>query len=151
MNLFELEGESVPDSLIAGDKKGMLTRGIVLAPGQGILKRGTLLARNEEDLGVLYSKAVPEDVSAPGESGETEDGTVAAETVTEAAEVLMLPSGILTDDMDTGTDPDGDAVIATEYITGTFNPDAVIVKEGTEVGKLTETLRSLGIFFEEVE
>lgn len=151
MNLFELEGESVPDSLIAGDKKGMLTRGIALAPGQGVLKRGTLLARNEEDLGVLYGKAAPEDVSAPGESGETKDGT-AAETVTEAAEVLMMtPSGILTDDMDTGKDPDGDTVIATEYITGVFNPDAVIVKEGTEVRDLTETLRRLGIFFEEVD
>lgn len=148
MSLFELEGEFVPDSLIAGNKKGMLTRGIQLAPGQGILKRGTLLARNEEDFGVMYGKVTADD-GVVSEEMKTDEETE-SETSTGAVQALMMPSGILTDDVDTGTHPEGDAVSANEYITGTFNPNAVIVKEGTEVMDLTETLRSLGIFFEEV-
>lgn len=148
MNLFETEGEFVPDSLIAGDKKGMLTRGILLAPGQGVLKRGTLLAKNEEGHCVVYGEVAADTASVPDGDGKTDE--TAAETSTGAVQAVMLPSGILTDDVDTGADQEGNAVIATEYITGIFNPDAVIAKEGTEVRDLTETLRSLGIFFEEV-
>ncbi len=119
MNLFEELGKSEPDNLISGGKTEVLVRGITLAGGQGILKRGTLLARNENNLGVVFA-----------------DG--------------MVPSGILTDDRDTGSDSDGEGVIAEEYITGTYNPDAVIATEGTDVKKQTETLRKLGIFLEEV-
>lgn len=143
MELFQKEGEFVPDNLISGDKKGMLTRGITLAAGQGILKRGTLLARNENDLGVVFGAA--EDSSAEKENGQTDETTT--ETTTAA---VMLPSGILTDDTDTGEDSSGENVIATEYITGVFNPDAITVEEGTDVREYTETLRTLGIFFEEV-
>ncbi len=127
MNVFEQIGEYVPDSLIAGNKKGTIARGISLAPGQGVLKRGTLLTRNDSDQGEMLGLA---------EGGDA---------------TTVVPSGILTDDVDTGTDADGDAVIAEEYITGVFNPDAIIVKEGTDVKDFTETMRSLGMFMKEVE
>lgn len=138
MNLFGKEGEFEPDKLISGNKQGVLTRGITLAVGQGVLKRGTLLSRNENDLGVIFTQSSKEDTS------ENEDGK---ETV---AQLSVCPSGILTDDADTGNSQDGDPVIAEEYITGVFNPDAVIVSEGTDIKDLTESLRMLGIFFEEV-
>lgn len=138
MDLFGKEGEFEPDKLISGNKQGVLTRGIALAAGQGVLKRGTLLSRNENDLGVIFTQSSKEDI------GENEDGK---ET---AAQLSVCPSGILTDDADTGNSQDGDPVIAEEYITGVFNPEAVIVSEGTNVKDLTEKLRMLGIFMEEV-
>lgn len=153
MELFQKEGEFVPDDLISGDKKGMLTRGITLAAGQGILKRGTLLARNENDLGVVFGAAEDSGAEAKnGQTGETttETTTVETKTVETKTAAVMLPSGILTDDTDTGEDSSGENVIATEYITGVFNPDAITVEEGTDVRDYTETLRTLGIFFEEV-
>lgn len=148
MELFQKEGEFVPDDLISGDKKGMLTRGITLAAGQGILKRGTLLARNENDLGVVFGDA--EDSGAEKENSQTDETTTETTTAETTTAAVMLPSGILTDDTDTGKDSSGENVIATEYITGVFNPDAITVEEGTDVREYTETLRTLGIFFEEV-
>ena len=148
MELFQKEGEFTPDNLISGDKKGMLTRGITLAAGQGILKRGTLLARNENDLGVVFGAAAGNGAGT-GDSQTDETTTGTPETTATAA--VMLPSGILTDDTDTGEDSSGENVIATEYITGVFNPDAITVEEGTDVREYTETLRTLGIFFEEVK
>jgi hypothetical protein len=140
MNLFEKDGEFVPDSLISGNKQGALTRGITLAPGQGVLKRGTLLSRNENNLGVIFAQSNTE-----GSGENVDDG--AQQRVTQEK---ICPSGILTDDTDTGSSQEGDPVIAEEYITGVFNPNAVIASEGTNVKDLTETLRMLGIFFEEV-
>lgn len=136
MDLFENSGEFTPDSLISGDKEGTLVRGIVLAPGQGILKRGTLLFRDENDLGVMLGET------------EAESGKDTEETSVIMAAVM--PSGILTDDADTGNDKNGEPVVAEEYITGIFNPDAVIVKKGTDITDYAETLRSLGIFLKEV-
>lgn len=148
MNLFEKLGDFELDSLISGDKQNCLVRGISLAPGQGLLKRGTLLARNEDDLGVILEKPDDAGVESQADGGEAGDAQeTAADTV---AATIVVPSGILTDDVDTGRDTAGDPVIAEEYITGIFNPDAVIVKEGTEVRDFAEQLRSLGIFFEEV-
>lgn len=140
MNLFGKEGEFEPDKLISGNKQGTLTRGITLAPGQGVLKRGTLLSRNENDLGEIFTQNSTADTSEITERGAEETAT----------QLMVCPSGILTDDADTGNSQEGDPVTAEEYITGVFNPDAVIVGEGTDIKDLTETLRMLGIFFEEV-
>lgn len=140
MNLFGKEREFEPDKLISGNKQGTLTRGITLAPGQGVLKRGTLLSRNENDLGVIFTR------NSTADTGKNVDG----DTEETATQLMVCPSGILTDDADTGNSQDGDSVIAEEYITGVFNPDAVIVSEGTDIKDLTESLRMLGIFFEEV-
>lgn len=140
MNLFGKEGEFLPDKLISGNKQGTLTRGITLAPGQGVLKRGTLLSRNENDLGVIFTKSSDADTNVITDGAEEETAT----------QLTVCPSGILTDDADTGNSPDGDPVTAEEYITGVFNPDAVIASEGTDIMGLTETLRTLGIFFEGV-
>lgn len=151
MNLFEKLGDFEPDSLISGDKQNCLVRGISLAPGQGVLKRGTLLTRNEDDLGVILGKPVETDGAGGGSQADGGEAGDAQETAADTvAATIVVPSGILTDDVDTGSDTAGDPVIAEEYITGIFNPDAVIVKEGTEVRDFTEQLRSLGIFFEEV-
>ncbi|MEI3300747.1 MAG: head decoration protein [Eubacterium sp.] len=123
MDLFEKIGECKPDNLIAGTKFGFLTRGIKLAAGQGVLKRGTL----------LYDKG---------------DGTYA---MFDASVEKIVPSGILTDKVDTGASTSGNAVVAEEYITGTFNLAAVTAASGTTVANYTEELRKLGIFLKEVE
>lgn len=123
MDLFETIGELKADNLISGTKVGVLTRGIKLAAGQGLLKRGTL----------LYDKG---------------NGTYAT---FDASVEKIVPSGILTDDTDTGTSTSGSDVVAEEYITGTFNPAAVIVASGTTLEDYTEELRRLGIFLEEVK
>lgn len=123
MNFFEKIGEYKPDHLIAGTQLGFMTRGIKLAAGQGVLKRGTL----------LYDKG---------------DGTYA---MFDASIEKIVPNGILTDEVDTGTSTSGSAVAAEEYITGTFNVAAVIAKSGTTVSDYTEELRKLGIFLKEVE
>ncbi|MCI5882916.1 MAG: head decoration protein [Clostridiales bacterium] len=123
MDLFETIGELKADNLISGTKVGVLTRGIKLAAGQGLLKRGTL----------LYEKG---------------DGTYAT---FDASVEKIVPSGILTDDTDTGTSESDSDVVAEEYITGTFNPEAVIVASGTTLEDYTEELRRLGIFLEEVK
>lgn len=136
MDLFENAGAFTPDNLISGDKEGTLVRGISLAPGQGVLKRGTLLFRDENNLGIMFGETETE----PGDGTEGESVT---------AKVIM-PSGILTDDADTGNDENGEPVVAEEYITGIFNPDAVIAKEGTDITDYTEALRNLGIFLKEV-
>ncbi len=141
MNLFEEDGRYEPDSLIAGYKKGCLVRGIKLAPGQGLLKRGTLLARNEDGLGIMFGEKADMDDAAAQKQAEIQEDQGTADTE------AIVPSGILTDDVDTGSDESDDPVVASEYITGTFNPDAVIAKKGTEVREFTEQLRRLGIFF----
>lgn len=151
MNLFEQIGKFELDSLISGDKQNCLVRGISLAPGQGVLKRGTLLARNEDDLGVILGESVElDDTGGASQTDGKEVGDTRETSADTVAVTIVVPSGILTDDVDTGGDTAGDPVNAEEYITGIFNPDAVIAKEGTEIRDFTEQLRSLGIFFEEV-
>ncbi len=97
MKMFEQIGEFKPDSLIAGNEFPILKEGIGLKAGYGVLKRGSLIMKEN---GAGY-------IAGTGE----------------ATEVF----GILTDDVDTGEDEAGDNIPATVYQTGEFNRDDVIV------------------------
>lgn len=120
--LFNETGSFTPDSLIVSNEFPILKEGIALAAGQGILKRGSLIGKISEK-GYLT-------------------GT---EVETEKAGVI----GILTDDIDTGTDNTGSNVVGTLYITGCFNEAALIKAEGATIDK-TE-LKKLGIFLKSVQ
>ena len=125
-DLFKTTGEFTPDKLIADNAIPVTTKGIRVASGQGVLKRGTLLGAADDVYKVTGSKAA---------DGDEESGnTVGCDC-------------ILADDVDTS---DGDAV-ATAYVTGTFNRAAVITAEGTEAGTYETELRRLGIFLKGVQ
>lgn len=90
--------------------------GVDLKAGQGILKRGTLLA------------------------------TASTGMVTISATTTGKANCILSDDADTGTDAEGSAVTGVAYRTGHFNGNALIVAEGYEItADDKEALRAAGI------
>jgi hypothetical protein len=123
--LFQSIGESVPDSLIVSAKIGIITKGAKLAPKQGILKRGSLIGEAADSLFYLAG--------------------------TEVATVSTGATGVLTDDVDTGDATATTAIITTQYITGDFNKKALSVKAPATVDGFEATLRTLGIYMEDVQ
>lgn len=119
--LFQTDSEFKPDSLIVSTKVGLITKGVKLAPKQGILKRGSLIGKATDGLYYL--------------TGTDKEGIVGAD-------------GILTDDTDTGGDSAVDEVITTQYITGHFNKKALYVASSAKIEDYEEKLRTLGIFLE---
>lgn len=90
--------------------------GIDLNAGQGVLKRGTLLATTATGMAMIST------------------------TTTGKANC------ILSDDVDTGEDAEGSAVTGVAYRTGHFNGNALIVAEGYEItADDKEALRVAGI------
>lgn len=122
MNMYQKEGEYTPDALIASNELPILKEGIGLKPGQGVLKRGTLISKGDDKAGYI--------------AGKTDNGKL---------------YGILTDDTDTGKDDTGDNIPSVCYLTGVFNPDAVTVYEGKNVEDYKDDLRSIGIYFRNVQ
>lgn len=116
-DLFVNSGEYIPDKLIVSNEYPVMTEGVVLASGQGIIKRGSLIGK-VADKGYLTGTTI----------GEATAGV----------------SGILTDDVDTGATSTADTFTGTMYITGCFNEDALTTSEGATIDK-TE-LRRLGIY-----
>ena len=53
MGMFEQTGEFRPDSLIAGNEYPVLTDGIGLKAGQGVLKRGSLIMKGTDGAGYI--------------------------------------------------------------------------------------------------
>lgn len=119
-NLYENIGEYTSDNLIAGDNVPILTAGITLASGQGILKRGTVIG------------IVTETGKATVVDKLKEDGS-------------NIPYGILTDDVDTI-----DEITTTAYISGLFNKNALILNESDDIKNYEVKLRELGIFIKNV-
>ena len=111
--MFEQTGEFRPDSLIAGNEYPVLTDGIGLKAGQGVLKRGSLIMKGTDGAGYIAGSAVTA-TTGEGENAVTSD-------------MEMKVHGILTDDFDTGMDASADNVPATVYLTGQYNRAAVIV------------------------
>lgn len=124
--LFKTTGEFTPDKLIADNAIPITTKGIRVASGQGILKRGTLLG---EENG-LYKMT----------------GSKTADDEEDAGKTVGCDC-ILTDDVDTSA---GD-IVAAAYVSGTFNRAAVITAEGTKVDTYETELRRLGIFLRDVQ
>lgn len=119
-------GEFETDDLVYDASFPMLTKGVTLRAGQGLLKRGTLLA------------------ISGGTAGTGEVVVLGAAAVeNETLEIY----GVLTDDKDTGTDASGEAVAAEAYVTGKYNANKILVADGHTLSAADECeLRKLGIF-----
>lgn len=131
MKLYEQTGEFKPDSLIAGNRFPILTEGIGLKAGSGVLRRGTLILRGEDRAG--YPAAA---------------GTIALL----AEEAGRKVFGILTDDVDTGTDPAAENVPGTAYRTGEFSrADVIVAGEGAGAGAYEEEMNDRGIYLRGVQ
>lgn len=132
MNVIETLGEMLPDSLFAGSAVTALVKGVYLKGGQGLLKRGTLLASTpDSEEYVIY-----------GGEGNT------------------VPDCILTDDTDTGnvTEETEDGtetglvpVFATAYQSGMFAEQKIILSDGYEITEKDKTeLRKLNIILSKI-
>ncbi len=131
-NMFKTTGTFVPDQLIVDNSIPITVKGIKVAKGEGVLRRGTLLGIANDG---MYSRTD----TAGSPSGEEE--------IAETASMVVGVDCILADDVDATLD----TVVTTAYITGTFNRAAVILPEGKEVSAYETELRKLGIFLRTVQ
>ncbi len=136
MKMFEQAGEFKPDSLIAGNEFPILTEGIGLKAGYGLLKRGTLVMKGSDKAGYAAGTD-PQLTVGEGENDVTTD-------------MEMKVFGILTDDFDTGTDKTADNIPATAYQTGMFNRAAIIIGEGGSAEDHEDNLNQIGIYLQGV-
>lgn len=135
MKMFEQIGEFKPDSLIVSQEFPILTEGIGLKAGQGLLKRGSLIIKSEKAGYIAGS------TSTTGEGEDAKTGVITGEIF-----------GILTDDTDTGEDSSGDNIPATVYQSGIFNRDAVIVSgEDAEIGTYESDMKKVNIYLRNVQ
>jgi len=123
-NLYSKMGEVQPDNLFADLTVPVLIKGITLAKGQGLLKRGTVL-------GIVTASGLAKVV----DSSKT-DGTEKANC-------------ILADDVDTGDGSASSDFPAQAYISGYFNRNALVFG-GTDTADTHELyLRELGIYLKD--
>ena len=135
MKMFEQIGEFTPDSLIVSHEFPILKEGIGLKAGQGTLKRGSLIIRSA-GAGYIAGSAI---TTGEGETAKTE-------------EIKGEIFGILTDDMDTGTDGTAENIPAVCYQTGVFNRGAVSVAgEGASVDTYAGDMRKVSLFLRSVQ
>lgn len=60
--------------------------------------------------------------------------------------------GILTDDTDTGDDASGDNIPAVTYMTGVFNPAAILLSgEDVDISAYEKELKDVGIYLRSVQ
>lgn len=133
MKMFEQIGEFTPDSLIASPDFPILKEGIGLKPGQGTLRRGSLIMKGADKAGYIAG------ATATVTAGEGEGATTSP--------MDMEVYGILTDDTDTGDDASGDNIPAVTYITGAFNPAAIqLFGEDADISAYEKELKDVGIY-----
>lgn len=138
MGMFKQTGEFKPDSLIAGNEFPILTDGIGLKAGQGVLKRGSLIMKGTDKAGYIAGSVVTVT------TGEGENAV--------ASDMEMKVYGILTDDFDTGSDVSADNIPATVYLTGQYNRAAVIVTgKDTVVETYEDDMKQVGIYLRSVQ
>jgi Bacteriophage lambda head decoration protein D len=116
-NMVEVIGTYTPDNLFAGHNVPVLTGGIVLAKGQGTLKRGTVV-------GIVSATGLAVTVDSTKDDGS------------------QIPYGILTDTIDTEGSTD---IKATVYKTGLFNTNALVFGGTDTVETHQAKLRAAGI------
>lgn len=124
MNLYEKQDELQYDNLIADNSYPILTKGIVLAGGQGYLKRGTVLGKIG-DKGYITGSA--------------------ADTGNEGESVAAGVYGILTDDADTGEGETACDTAAVCYISGVFNPERLAVDASITINDIDDEMRAVGL------
>lgn len=138
MGMFEQIGAFTPDSLIASPDFPILKEGIGLKPGQGMLKRGSLIMKGTDKAGYIAG------TTATVAAGEGEDAK------TSPADMKVY--GILTDDTDTGDDASGDNIPAVTYMTGVFNPAAILLSgEDVDISAYEKELKDVGIYLRSVQ
>lgn len=132
-NLYKTTGSFVPDRLIAGNEVPKFAKGIRVAKGEGILKRGTLLGIAAD--GTYKRTDTTESVTTgKGDSATTTTAEIGADC-------------ILADDVDATSEE----AVATAYVSGAFNRAAVILPEGKDIAVHETELRRLGIFLKTVQ
>jgi hypothetical protein len=122
--LNETLDQFTPDNLLAGHEVPVVVKGVTLAKGQGVLKRGTVVAN----------------ITASG---------LAKPVDRTKADGTQIPVGILTDTVDTG---DGTALTdykTTAYVSGLFNGKALIFGGTDTVANHETKLRELGIYLKD--
>lgn len=139
MQMFVNEGTFTPDSLIVSPDFPVLKEGIGLKPGQGTLKRGTIICKGTDGSGYIAGKTVT--VS----SGDGEAGSGSTTNMT------MKVFGILTDDTETGDKAEGDDIPAVVYTTGIFNRAALSVYTEAAVATFEDELKGIGIHLRNVQ
>ena len=123
--LSETIAEVNYDHLVYSNDKEIITSGVIIASGQGELKRGTALAKNSDNKMVILGTKV----------AEQEDQFYEADC-------------ILCDDVD-ATSSDVDTVA---YISGHFNKDALILAQDyTITEKDKDTFRAKGIVLSTIQ
>lgn len=128
-NLYKTVGEFTPDKLIAGNAIPLVAKGITVAKGEGVLKRGTLLGIANDK---TYKRT--DTTETIGEGGDAEVKTIGADC-------------ILCDNVD-ATDAE---VVTTAYVSGEFNRDAVILPEGKKIEDHETELRKLNLYMKSVQ
>lgn len=122
MNMIKREGTFTPDSLIASNEMPILKEGIGLKAGQGVLKRGTLIVKQSDNVGYMAGKSDTEKVF-----------------------------GILTDDIDTGSDASAGNIPVVCYLTGIFNRDAITLDETKTISAYEDELKKVGVYLRNVQ
>lgn len=118
--LYSEIGQFDFDSLVAGSEMPILQVGVTLAPGNGVLARGTLL-------GIVTASGL----AAPCKSS--------------ASDGSQTPLYILEKDTDTGESGATDSVSAIAYQSGLFNRAAVVVQSGDSIDQFADALRTRNI------
>lgn len=138
MQMYKEIGEFTPDSLIVSDGFPILKEGIGLKSGQGVLKRGSLIMKCADGAGYIAGTTVTV------KKGEGDNATT--------VNAKMTVFGILTDDIDTGSDTEADNIPAVCYQTGAFNRAAVIVSgEDATVDDYEDDMKAVSLFLRNVQ
>lgn len=132
-NLYQTTGTFVPDKLIADSVIPITVKGIKVAKGQGVLKRGTLMGQAAD--GTYKQTDTTEEISV----GEGESATKTSATIGADCILTEDVAAVLSD------------VVTTAYVSGTFNRAAIFLPEGKEIAAHETELRKLGIFLRAVQ
>ena len=109
------------DNLVVSSKHDLDVKIVNVASGQGVLKRGTVLAVTSESTYVVCGSELDDNVTATANC-------------------------IVSDSADTGTEA-GSEVSVVVYISGNMNVNALIVADGYELSNADkEDLRNAGLF-----
>lgn len=122
--LYGQIGQFDYDSLIADEKFPVTQKGVTLAAGQGILKRGTLL-------GIITATGL---------------AVLCDSTKTDGSQT---PKYILSADADTGAAGSTLNVPAAAYQSGEFNRSAVITTSGQDISNFEDQLREFNIILKD--
>jgi len=124
---YSIIGDFEPDSLIAGEKLPIIPKGVTLAAGQGVLKRGTLLGIiTTTGLAVICDNTKSDGSQAP-------------------KYILALEQSPTINTIDTGIPGSLLNVPTIAYQSGIFNRAAITTVVGQDISIFETQLRTMGI------